>query len=252
MIGIISAMQEEIQTLLDNLKNKTTTKKGMRTYYQGLLFNKPVVLVFSRWGKVAAATTVTQLINDFKIDEIIFTGVAGSIQEYINIGDIVIGKNLYQHDMDASPLLEPFEIPLLQKKYFEVTLNKSNLLQKASQLFLENFNLFISEAEAQQFFIKNPKIHIENIASGDQFISTNEQLTFIKTNLPDIACVEMEGAAVAQVCYEYNIPFSIFRTISDKANDNSHIDFPKFAKQIASNYALGVLKYYFEIQKVTH
>ena len=76
-------------------------------------------MVFSRWGKVAAATTTTQLINDFEIDEIIFTGVAGSIQNHINIGDIVIGKNLYQHDMDASPLLEPFEIPLLQKKYFE-------------------------------------------------------------------------------------------------------------------------------------
>ncbi|NOQ92033.1 MAG: 5'-methylthioadenosine/adenosylhomocysteine nucleosidase, partial [Flavobacteriaceae bacterium] len=165
----------------------------------------------------------------------------------INIGDIVIGKNLYQHDMDASPLLEPFEIPLLQKKYFEVTINKRNILQKASQLFLENFNLFISETEAQLFFIKAPRIHIENIASGDQFISTNKQLTFVKTNLPDIACVEMEGAAVAQVCYEYKIPFGIFRTISDKANDNSHVDFPKFAKQIASNYALGILKYYFEI-----
>ncbi len=246
MIGIISAMQEEIQTLLENLQNKTTFKKGMRTYYKGLLFNKSVVLVFSRWGKVAAATTVTQLINDFKIDEIIFTGVAGSIQNHINIGDIVIGKNLYQHDMDASPLLERFEIPLLQKKYFEVTKSKRGLLKNASQLFLENFNLFISEDEAQLFFINTPKIHIENIASGDQFISTNKQLTFVKNNLPNIACVEMEGAAVAQVCYEYKIPFGIFRTISDKANDNSHVDFPKFAKQIASNYALGVLKYYFE------
>ncbi len=246
MIGIISAMQEEIQTLLENLKNTTTTTKGKRTYYKGLLFNKPVVLVFSRWGKVAAATTTTQLINDFEIDEIIFTGVAGSIQNHINIGDIVIGKNLYQHDMDASPLLEPFEIPLLQKKYFEISQSKRNLLQEASQLFLENFNLFISKTEANQFFIKTPKIYIENIASGDQFISTNEQLNFIKSNLPNIACVEMEGAAVAQVCYEYKIPFGIFRTISDKANDNSHIDFPKFAKQIASNYALGILKYYFK------
>ena len=133
MIGIISAMQEEIQTLLENLQNKTTITKGMRTYHKGLLFNKPVVLVFSRWGKVAAATTTTQLINDFEIDEIIFTGVAGSIQNHINIGDIVIGKNLYQHDMDASPLLEPFEIPLLQKKYFEITISKRKLLQKASQ-----------------------------------------------------------------------------------------------------------------------
>ena len=78
-IGIISAMQEETQTLLDNLHEPVATIKGMRTYYHGKLFNVEIVLVFSRWGKVASATTVTQLINDFEVDEIIFTGVAGAI-----------------------------------------------------------------------------------------------------------------------------------------------------------------------------
>ena len=118
-IGIISAMQEEIQALHSFLKKETITLKGKREYYDGLLFGQPVVLVFSRWGKVASATTTTQLINDFNVDEIIFTGVAGSVHDDLNIGDIVIGKHLYQHDMDASPLLEKFEIPLLRKKYFE-------------------------------------------------------------------------------------------------------------------------------------
>ena len=125
MIGIISAMPEEIQTLLVNLKNKTTSTKGMRTYYQGLLFEKPVVLVFSRWGKVAAATTTTQLINDFDVEEIIFTGVAGSIKKNIPIGDIIIGNKLYQHDMNASPLVEPYEIPLLKKRYFMQTYSRN-------------------------------------------------------------------------------------------------------------------------------
>ena len=91
---------------------------------------------------------------------------------------------------------------------------------------------------------------IEDIASGDQFISTEEQLKPIKKYLPSVACVEMEGAAVAQVCFEYDIPFSIIRTISDKANDNSHIEFQKFAKIIASNYALEIIKNYFELLKV--
>ena len=117
-IGIISAMQEEMQTLLDNLQERVATTKGMRTYYHGKLFNVEIVLVFSRWGKVASATTATQLINDFAVDEIIFTGVAGAISPLMNIGDIVIGKNLYQHDVDASPLFKKFEVPLLHKIYF--------------------------------------------------------------------------------------------------------------------------------------
>jgi len=244
MIGIISAMKEEIQTLHILLKNEKVIKKGMRTYYYGTLFDQKIVLVFSRWGKVAAATTTTQMINDFNIDEIIFTGVAGSIQKNINIGDIIVGKKLYQHDMNASPLVEQFEIPLLRKKYFETDLEKKELLYKACLQFLNNIDSFINKTDSKKFNISIPKVFKEDIASGDQFISTKQQINSIKNALPNIACVEMEGAAVAQVCFEYQIPFSIIRTISDNANNNSHIDFPKFAKTIASNYALGILKNY--------
>lgn len=247
MIGIISAMQEENQALLDHLKNKKTIHKGKRIYFYGSLFNKEVVLVFSRWGKVASATTATQLINDFDPDEIIFTGVAGSIQNHINIGDIVIGKNLYQYDMDASPLVAPLEIPLLEKTFFKSHSIKRNLLNNASIQFLLNFNQIIGKTMAQNFNISVPKVHIEDIASGDQFISKNKQVKAIKKLLPNIGCVEMEGAAVAQVCYEYEIPFSIVRTISDKANSNAHLDFPVFANEIASKYALSILKNYFEL-----
>jgi len=248
-IGIISAMQEEIQALHSFIKNEKIIKKGMREYYDGILFGQPIVMVFSRWGKVASATTTTQLINDFEVDEIIFTGVAGSIHENINIGDIIIGKNLYQHDMDASPLIEKFEIPLLRKKYFETNALNRSVLLKASQLFLAEMSKYISKSEVIAYHIKDPKIFIEDIASGDLFISTDAQIKTIKTDLPNVACVEMEGAAVAQVCYEYEIPFSIIRTISDKADDNQHIEFQKFAKDIASNYALGILKKYFELKK---
>ena len=250
MIGIISAMHEEIQTILENLQNITTTSKGKRKYFQGTLFNKPVVLVFSRWGKVASATTTTQLINDFDVDEIIFTGVAGSIQDHINIGDIIIGHKLYQHDMDASPLIPPYEIPILEKDHFVTDILKRDTLLLSCQKFLNEFETLISTNDLKQFHIDQPKVLIEDIASGDQFISTEEQLKPIKKYLPSVACVEMEGAAVAQVCFEYDIPFSIIRTISDKANDNSHIEFQKFAKIIASNYALEIIKNYFELATV--
>ena len=244
-IGIISAMREEMQTLLENLQESVTSTKGKRTYYSGKLFNTNVVLVFSRWGKVASATTVTQLINDYDIDEIIFTGVAGGIFKEANIGDIVVGKHLYQHDVDASPLFKKFEVPLLNKVFFETSPSHREQLYLATQLFLNSYDTFIDKEKALTFGITQPKVIISDIASGDQFISEAHAVSKLKTELPTVFCVEMEGAAIAQVCYEYNILFSIIRIISDKANDNAHIDFPKFAKEIASHYALGVLKEYF-------
>jgi adenosylhomocysteine nucleosidase len=243
MIGIISAMQEEIQALLDELKDVSTTKKGMRTYYSGTLFNKKVVLVFSRWGKVASAVTTTQLINDFNVDEIIFTGVAGGIIEELNIGDIVIGNNMYQHDLNASPFYEKLEIPILKKKFLKTT--DASKLKEATQLFLDTYYNYIKVNDAELFSITNPKVIFGDIASGDQFISSLKKIKKINKLIPSATCVEMEGAAVAQVCFEYEMPFSIIRIISDNANDNATIDFPKFANSIASNYALGILKNYF-------
>lgn len=243
MTGIISAMQEEIQALLNELKNVSITEKGMRKYYQGTLFNKEVVLVFSRWGKVASAVTTTQLINDFNVSEIIFTGVAGGIQKSLNIGDVVIGKNLYQHDLNATPFYEKLEIPILKKKFL-VTANATKLLS-ATNIFLDTYNDYIDVKDAQLFDISKPKVIFGDIASGDQFISSVKKIKKLNKLIPTATCVEMEGASVAQVCYEYQIPFSIIRIISDKASDNAHIDFSTFANSIASNYALGILKNYF-------
>jgi len=244
-IGIISAMREEMQTLLDNLQESKARTVGRRTYHAGKLFNADVVLVFSRWGKVAATTTTTQLINDYDIDEIIFTGVAGAISKDLNIGDIVIGKYLYQHDMDASPLFKKYEIPLLNRSFFETSKAQRAQLHRATQQFINSYAEFIDKNKAQSFGIVTPQVIISDIASGDQFISEERSVLNLANELPTVSCVEMEGAAVAQVCFDYEIPFSIIRVISDKANDNAHIDFPKFAKEIASHYALGILSYYF-------
>ncbi|MDP2069686.1 MAG: 5'-methylthioadenosine/adenosylhomocysteine nucleosidase [Lutibacter sp.] len=243
MTGIISAMQEEIQALLHELQHVSKTEKGMRTYYSGILFGKKVVLVFSRWGKVASAATATQLINDFDVKEIIFTGVAGAIHQDLNIGDIVIGKNLYQHDLNAFPFYEKFEIPILRKKFLET--NDSEKLLEATNVFLATYQQYIALEDSQLFDIQTPKVVHGDIASGDQFISSLKKIKNLNKKLPTAICVEMEGAAVAQVCFEYEVPFSIIRVISDKANDNATIDFPKFANSIASKYALGILKNYF-------
>ncbi len=242
MIAIISAMPEEMQSLIDNLKIDQTLIKGKRTYYQGLLFETEVVLVFSRWGKVAAAATVTQLLNSFDISDIIFSGVAGGLEPNLNIGDVVIGTGLIQYDMDASPLYPAMEIPLLGKTTFETF--DTTKLKQATKLFLNNYSKLFTNKVQKKYGIVNPRLYQGLIVSGDHFVNSMEKINEITSKVPAALCVEMEGAAVAQVCYEYDIPFQIIRIISDKANDNSHIDFPKFANEVAGKYALRILTKY--------
>lgn len=242
MIGIISAMHDELAELLLVLKNKKTTVLGNREYYTGIINQKEVVIVFSKWGKVAASITTTQLISTYNPSEIIFTGVAGAIDNLLNIGDIVYGTKLVQHDMDASPLFPKLEIPLLGKTYIETSENQK--LLKCVTDFNHSYFDYISKTETHQFKITTPKIVQGIIASGDEFISNKTSFNNIKHSIKNLQCVEMEGAAVAQVCYEYQIPFNIIRIISDKADNSAPIDFPLFTKKIASKYAKGILENY--------
>ncbi len=248
IIGIMGAMPEEIDGVVALLTNCVASTMGKRTYYSGQINNIETVVVFSRWGKVAAATTATTLIHEFKITELLFTGVAGAISPDLKIGDIVLGNRLIQHDMDARPLMKQFEIPLLGKTYFESDASHLAIATKSISTLLENNSLhtFISNENLIKFNILQPQLVIGEIASGDQFFSSKEQKDNIRVQLPNVLCVEMEGAAVAQVCYEYEIPFSIIRTISDVADNNSHIDFPSFIKKISSKYAAEIIKNIFK------
>lgn len=243
-IGIMGAMPEEIAGVVALLTNCTESSMGKRTYFSGQINGIDTVVVFSRWGKVAAATTATTLIHEFKITELLFTGVAGAISSDLKIGDIVLGKRLIQHDMDARPLMKQYEIPLLSRTYFESDENHLDSATKAINTVFENNSLHavIGDEELAEFSISQPKLVVGDIASGDQFFSSKEQKHNLNTQLPNILCVEMEGAAVAQVCYEYEVPFSIIRTISDTADDKSHIDFPSFIKNISSKYAAEIIK----------
>ena len=242
VLGIISAMPEEVQSLIDILKNVTITTKGMRSYYHGFINDQEMVIVFSRWGKVASAITATQLINDYKVSEIIFTGVSGSLDSSLMVGDIVIGTHLYQHDMDTRPLFNQFEIPLLGKTSFESKPNQT--LENAVSLFSKNISEHVPADKLKEFKINQPTIKKGAILSGDQFISSKEKVSELKKSIPEALCVEMEGASVAQVCYEYEIPFFIIRIISDNANDEAPIDFPEFTKAVACKYAKGIIENY--------
>jgi adenosylhomocysteine nucleosidase len=243
-IGILGAMPEEINGIVSLLKDKKEVVKGMRRYYTGTINDIDVVVVFSRWGKVASATTVTHLIIEFGITELYFIGVAGAIHPELNIGDIVIANSLVQHDMDARPLMEQFEIPLLGKSSFSPSKELFDSVFSKTKQLVDSTLLIntISEKHQKQFSISNPKLFVGQIASGDQFFANSTDKEKLLLALSDVLCVEMEGAAVAQVCYEYDIPCVIIRTISDAANELAPIDFKEFVGEVASKFSVAIIK----------
>lgn len=243
-IGILGAMPEEINGIVSLLKDKTEVVKGMRTYYLGTINEVEVVVVFSRWGKVASATTVTHLIVEFGITQLFFTGVAGAINPTLNIGDIVIASSLVQHDLDARPIMDRFEIPLLGKT---MLYPPKEILDSAVDNIGELVNAktlihLLSQKQQEIFSLLDLKMVVGQIASGDQFFASNGDKEKLAGILPEVLCVEMEGAAVAQVCFEYNIPYVIIRTISDNANDNSVVDFKEFVSQVASKFGVEIIQ----------
>ena len=221
-LGIISALAEEQQGLLEALQSPAMRVHGMREYTTGKLWEIDAVCVLSRIGKVAAAMTAAILVEKFGVTHIVFTGVAGSGDAHVNVGDIVVADSLVQHDMDASPLFPRFEVPLTGLSRFATDVALTERLAAAAA--------------------KTTRVHRGLIASGDQFIGRLEQIVALKTALPDLLAVEMEGAAVAQVCFELGIPFAVIRTISDNANDDAAVDFLHFIQTVASRYAHEVIE----------
>lgn len=240
----MGAMPEEIMGVVALLEDTKEHSLGRRIYYTGKLKGISTVVVVSGWGKVAAAATISTLILKFNIDELIFTGVAGAISPNLKIGDIVFAKRLVQHDMDARPFIPQFEIPLLGKIFFETHEDQTKAGTRAIKTLLDDKHLHavIPQNDLDIFGINNPQLHAGDVASGDKFFSSNADKIALSDKLPGILCVEMEGAAVAQVCYENDIPFSIIRTISDASDDNSVLDFPAFIKDIASKYSVAIVR----------
>jgi len=253
-IGIMAAMQEEIETLLKELPAESgVVEDGRRTYHSGPLWGTPVVAVFSRWGKVAAATTATHLISDFGVAEILFTGVAGAARPGLKVGDVVIGAQLWQHDMDARPFFPRYEIPLLGCSSFASDEKRRDQLLQAAAAFLRNdLTTAVSETTRAAFRIQSPKAVEGDIASGDKFFADRADLADLLIRLSTIAAVDMESAAVAQVCHEYGVPFTVVRTISDAADESAAHDFPRFLMQVASAYSHGILKRLFDDSHLTN
>ncbi len=242
-LGIVSALHEEQDGIVAAMQDVQIVERGMRSYMCGKLWGVECVCVLARIGKVGAATTTTMLIAEFGVTHVVFTGVAGGAADHIKVGDIVVAHDLIQHDMDASPLFPRYEIPLTEQTRFFGDPFLSDLLARACQGFLhEEFADSISLEDKAAFALDAPTLHQGLIASGDQFIHERAVLQQIKRNWPDLLAVEMEGAAVAQVCYEFSVPFAVMRTISDGSNEESARDFSRFIEKVAARYAFAIAR----------
>lgn len=242
-LGIISALHEEQAGLVEAMEGPATLIHGKREYFLGQLWEIDAVCVLSRIGKVAAAMTATTLVEKFGVTHILFTGVAGGGDKSIDVGDIVVAESLVQHDMDASPLFPRFEVPLTGQTHFLPDQALSMRVSSAAHAFLEqDFQDMIGPDERRQFGLAQPRVHRGLIASGDQFINDRERIALLNGALPGLVAVEMEGAAVAQVCQELNVPFAVIRAISDNANENAAHDFMHFVKAVAAQYAFQITR----------
>ncbi len=223
--AIVSAMHEELSAVLALLPDEQKQAAAGRDFWVGHLHGQEVVAVLSRIGKVAAATTATVLVERFAVDRILFTGVAGGIARGVQRGDVVVADAFLQHDLDASPIFPRYEVPLYGRSRFDADPALTARL-----------------AAAVERALPGRRLHRGLVVSGDRFVSTNAECRSLRSALPEALAVEMEGAAVAQVCHDFGVPFAAVRTISDRADDDAHVDFARFVREVASRHSAAIVQ----------
>ena len=244
-------MHEELKALLAQMPDEQRVRIAGRDFWVGHLHGQPVVAVLSRIGKVAAAVTATVLLERFGVQAIVFSGVAGGLAPGVDVGDVVVATELLQHDMDASPLFPKYEVPLMGISRFTADAAISDALADVAEETLRDPVALVGQGAVDEFGLRSPKVHRGLLVSGDRFVSTAAESEALRRHLPDALAVEMEGAAVAQVCHDYGIPFAAVRTISDRADDQAHVDFPHFVTHVASRYALRIVDRFMQLGRAT-
>lgn len=218
MLGIIGAMEEEVERLTDMLVDVQIISKAGMNYYKGILNKKEIIVVKCGIGKVNAAICTQTMIDTFSISGIINTGIAGSLDAEIDIGDIVFSTDTVEHDMDVAALgYEPGIIP-----------------DADTSVYIADDHLRTLAIEAVSAAGLGIKTFCGRVVSGDQFISDSNKKKWLIDTFGAV-CTEMEGAAIAHAAYMNQVPFLIVRAISDKADDSAEMDYPSFAKQAIEN-----------------
>ena len=218
--GIIGAMELEVEQLKSKMTvSKIVTKAGME-FFEGTLNGASVVVVRSGIGKVNAALCVQILVDLFEVTHIINTGVAGSLNAALDIGDILISKDAIHHDMDTTIFgYQLGEVPQMGTREFQADERLMNLAKNSCEKVNEGIHAIVGR-----------------VVSGDQFISSKEVKERLIANFQG-DCAEMEGASIAHGAYLNKIPFVIIRAISDKADDSAEMDYPSFERAAAAHSA---------------
>ena len=243
MIAIVAALEAELAAVLDAARASgevTPHTVAGRRFLQGRLAGHDVLLALSGVGKVAAAATAAILAE--RADAVVMVGTAGGIGPGVRTGDVVVADALLQHDVDARPLFPRWEVEGTVRFLPDEAL--THAVSAAARHVVEAHRA-APPASFRELGIDAPSAHVGLVASGDQFIATRESSDRLRADLPDLLAVEMEGAALAQVCTTAGVPFALARTISDRADDEAHLDFPRFLDAVAAPYAhdlvLGLL-----------
>ena len=224
LIGIIGAMEVEVQALKDLMDNAELKEISSVVFYRGKINGIDTVVAVAGVGKVNAAVCAQTMILEYSPDYIINTGVAGGLSEELKIGDVAVADKVAEHDMDTSPLGDELGfITGIDRVYMPCDEYISGLMYDAAKS-VDGINAVRG-----------------TIASGDQFIASEEQRGFIKKNFSAVAA-EMEGAAIGHVCTMNNVKFGVLRAISDGANSDSTIDFPTFTKMAVKNTVEIIVK----------
>lgn len=213
MIGIIGAMEEEVAALKEAMEIEEVREIASMTFCKGTLCGKEVIVVRSGVGKVNAAICAQILAGQFQVDTLINTGIAGSLDARIDIGDMVISTDAIHHDMDASAFGDPVgQVPRMDVFTFPADERLTALAKEVNEEV-------------------NPEIHTftGRVATGDQFVASQEVKNRIVDNFQAL-CTEMEGAGIAHAAYLNKIPYVIIRAISDKADNSAEMDYPTFEK----------------------
>lgn len=223
-IGIIAAMEEELLELQNNLEHQHKTEYGQFHYYTGGLYKHETALMLCGIGKVNAAVGTTLLIDKFKPDYVINTGVAGGFPpDVLNIGDIVVSTEVRHHDADATVFnYEYGQIPRMPAAYYP----DERLVSLACESLKHEKSIRLIKGQ---------------IMSGDSFIHHNKQILDIIEKFPSVMAVEMEGAAIAQTCYLFNTPFVIIRSISDLVTRESSHEVYKISMKTVAKHSVSIV-----------
>ena len=244
--AIVAALTEEVSHILEHMQSRSCERIAGRDYWSATYRGHELIIVLCGIGKVAAAITATALIERFGVQETLFTGVAGAVGESVSVGDVVVGEQFVQHDMDASPLFARYLVPGYEDVHFNASTTMSKRLMLASTKVLSKLGQLISPEIVNRFSLQKAQVHAGLVLSGDQFVSDDGVRTQLRQAHARALVVEMEGAAVAQVCKDYAVSFALMRTVSDAAGEHAAKDFTAFLHAVASRYSALIVEAYLD------